>query len=304
MGNEAGHLVSMKGAVDMHFHSAPCLFPRLATDRQVADAATRMGFGGLQFKCHHESTVSRALALQRDYPDLRLFGGIVLNSYVGGINPKAVEAALSLGAKTVWLPTMDSVHHAVIHGSTGRYDVQSAIGSDAKASGISVIKAGKIIPEAHTIFELIAEHKAVLGTSHQSYEELRVIVAEARRAGVTKISLTHPFYKTPGLTLVQVQEFVDLGAVAEFGYCTVSPMWAAASLKQVAEAIRALGPEHCILMSDGGQRHNPIPPECLRVFAQSLFELGIGESEIDVMIRQNPARFLGLDPDELLPRHS
>ena len=300
MGALPGHLVSTQGAIDMHFHSAPCLFQRLATDRQVAEAASRMGFGGVQFKCHHENTVSRALALQRDFPELHLFGGIVVNTYVGGINPKAVEAALLLGAKSVWLPTIDSVHHVLVHGGTGQYETQSAGGSTSKC-GISAVRDGMITAEAKTVFELIAEHGAILGTSHQSYDELSVIIPAARQIGVKKISLTHPFYVTPGLTLPQIQEFINMGAIAEFGYCTVSPMWASATLRQVAGAIKTLGAEHCILMSDGGQRHNPIPPEALRIFAQSLFELGVQEGDIDTMIRKNPARLLGLEPDEVRP---
>lgn len=297
MGIGPGELVDMRGAFDLHFHSAPCVFPRLATDRQVAEAAAGMGFGGLLFKCHHESTVSRAAALQESFPGMRLFGGIVLNRHVGGINPRAVEAALELGAKAVWLPTVDAAHHAVVHGKTGGYGVQSTSSHLDSSMGISAVSEGRITPEAQAVFELIARHNAYLGTSHTSYAELRVIIPAAFEQGIKKVSLTHPFYKTPGLTLEQVKEFVELGVVAEFGYCSVSPMWATATLRQVAEAIKALGPENCILMSDAGQRHNPIPPEALRVYAQSLFELGISQADIRTMICRNPARMLDLPPD-------
>jgi hypothetical protein len=301
MGNDAGYLINMRGAIDLHFHSAPCVFPRIANDREVAEAAVRMGFGGLQFKCHHESTVSRALALQRDFPQMRLFGGIVLNQYVGGINPQAVEAALRLGATSVWLPTVDAAYHVKVHGGAGRYDVQSAEGAKMEGVGISAVENGDVTVDARRVFELVAEYNAILGTSHQSYEELRVIIPAARKLGVKKISLTHPFYKTPGLSLEQVREFVELGAIAEFAYCSVSPMWATATVKRVAEAISSLGAENCVLVSDGGQRHNPIPPEGLRVYAQSLFESGIREEDIHTMIRVNPSRLLGLDPEGGLP---
>jgi len=255
-----------------------------------------MGFGGLLFKCHHESTVSRAAALQDAFPGMHLFGGIVLNRHVGGINPRAVEAALELGARAVWLPTVDAAHHAVVHGKTGGYGVQSTSSRLDSSMGISAVREGRITPETQAVFELIAKHNAYLGTSHTSYAELRVIIPAAFEQGIKKVSLTHPFYKTPGLTLEQIQEFVGMGATAEFGYCSVSPMWATATLGQVAEAIKTLGPENCVLMSDAGQRHNPIPPEALRIYAQSLFELGIGEEEIRTMICHNPARLLGLQP--------
>ena len=80
-------------------------------------------------------------------------------------------------------------------------------------------------------------------------------------AGCEKIMITHPFFKVPNLDLETLKQLVDQGAYAEFGYCTVSPMWGHAPLTKVVEAIRAVGPEHSILMSDAGQRHNPMPAE-------------------------------------------
>jgi len=62
------------------------------------------------------------------------------------------------------------------------------------------------------------------------------------------------------------------------------------------EAINALGPERCILMSDAGQRHNPMPAEALRVFAQSVYESGISEEGVERMIKTNPLDLLELPP--------
>jgi hypothetical protein len=64
----------------------------------------------------------------------------------------------------------------------------------------------------------------------------------------------------------------------------------------VVEAINALGPERCNLMSDAGQRHNPMPAEALRVFAQSVYESGISEEGVERMIKTNPLDLLELPP--------
>ena len=88
---------------------------------------------------------------------------------------------------------------------------------------------------------------------------------------------------------------VGQGADAEFAYNTLSPMWQHVGVGQIRAAVARLGAERCLLVSDGGQRHNPIPPEGLRIFAQSLFELGVTEDEIGVMVRANPRALLGLD---------
>ena len=108
--------------------------------------------------------------------------------------------------------------------------------------------------------------------------------------------ITHPFFKVPALDLDGLRALVDQGAYAEFGYCTVSPMWNHAPLTRVVEAINDLGPERCILMSDAGQRHNPMPAEALRVFAQSVYESGISEEGVERMIKTNPLDLLELPP--------
>ena len=62
------------------------------------------------------------------------------------------------------------------------------------------------------------------------------------------------------------------------------------------EAIKTLGPERCILMSDASQRHNPMPAEALRVFAQSVYESGISEEGVERMIKTTPLDLLELPP--------
>jgi hypothetical protein len=292
-----GPLVDVSGAVDLHCHPAPDLFPRLADDVDVAEHARAMGLRAVMIKSHYEPSASRAAHTQRIVPGIQVFGGIVLNHSVGGVNPAAAEAALQLGAREVWMPTVDARHHADVHGGTGSYDAQrSAAGSSRP--GISVVdQHGELTPETLEVLDLIAQHDAIMGTCHLSPGEIRTLVAEARRRGVQRITVTHPFFKVPNLSLEELRELTALGAYAEFGYCTISPMWAYANPKRVAEAVNAIGARHCLLVSDTGQRHNPMPAEALRVFAQSLFESGVSEEDVSTMIRSNPMELLDLPPD-------
>lgn len=288
-----GTLIDVSGAVDLHCHPFPDLFPRLADDVAVVQSAGDKGMRAVMIKCHHESSVSRAYLVQKQFPDLRVFGGIVLNYAVGGINPVAAEAALRLGGKEVWMPTVDAAHHAEVHGGTGAYDVQAS-GQSARA-GISVTDAdGNLRPETLEVLDLVGQHDAILGTCHLAPREITMLVEEARRRGVQKILVTHPFFKVPNLDLATLQHLVTLGAMPEFGYCTVSPMWNYATLRKVAEAIQAIGAERCVLVSDAGQRHNPMPAEALRLFAQGLFESGVPEGDVYTMIQKNPSELLGI----------
>src|SRR5258708_27557703 len=128
-----GPLVDVAGAVDLHCHPFPDLFPRLADDFDIVGAARGAGMKAILLKWHHENTVSRAYLVQRVIPGIRVFGGVVLNYYVGGINAAAVEAALRLGGKEVWMPTVDAGFHAQVHGGTGGYDAQAR--GPARAQG-------------------------------------------------------------------------------------------------------------------------------------------------------------------------
>jgi len=73
------------------------------------------------------------------------------------------------------------------------------------------------------------------------------------------------------------------------------PAWQCLSLQQMVASIRAIGPAHCILATDFGQLHHPMPPEGMRMFVQMLLEQGITSEDIRTMVVENPARLLGVD---------
>lgn len=277
----------------MHVHPYPCLIPRIATDREIVQGAEEAGLTAILLKCHHESTVSRASTLQEEFQSIKVFGGIVLNQYVGGINPSAVEAALRLGAKEIWMPTTDAHNHAQVFGSTGTYGLQST-GSASSKRGINVLDDASLTPETKEVLSLIAGYDAILGTGHLAKQEIFKLVKEAIEIGVKKILITHPYFKVPGFTLEELKELSLKHVIFEFGYCTVSPMWRYASIDKVYASIKELGTERCILVSDGGQRHNPMPHQGLQLFAQSLMEKGMLEEEIFTMIRTTPQALLSL----------
>jgi hypothetical protein len=291
-----GPLVDMAGAVDLHCHPFPDLFPRLADDFDIVRAARDAGMKAIVLKCHHENTVSRAYLVQRVFPDIRVYGGIVLNYYVGGVNPAAVEASLRLGGKEVWMPTVDAGYHAQVHGGTGGYDSQQ--GGRSSAEGIWVADAeGRLRPEIKEVLELVAQYGAILGTSHLSPKEIVALVREARNVGVEKIVITHPYFKVPNLDLDTLEEVARLGAMPEFGYCTVSPAWRYAPVEKIAASVERIGASRCLLVSDTGQRHNPLPSEALRVFAQTVFEKGVPIEAVTQMITENPSNLLDVDAD-------
>lgn len=287
--------VKLDGTVDLHVHSYPCVFQRRVDDRQAAQAASDAGMAAIVLKCHHESSVSRAYLLQSEFPNLKIFGGVVLNQFVGGINPAAAEVALRLGAKEVWMPTIDAAHHVDVHGARGGYDVQTSGSEFVWGEPVSALKDGKVTNEAMVVLELIAKHDAILGTAHLSLDEIRLLVKAAKDRSVKKILITHPFFRVPaGMSTDFLNEMVRLGAIAEFGYCTISPMWAYVNLKFTKEAMDEVGYDNCVVMSDAGQSHNPVPPEALWLYAQGLYETGVSSGDVDKLISKTPKALLGI----------
>jgi predicted metal-dependent TIM-barrel fold hydrolase len=63
----------------------------------------------------------------------------------------------------------------------------------------------------------------------------------------------------------------------------------------VAKQIRELGAEHFILASDFGVYTLPTPVEGLREFIACMLDLGISPDEIELLVKRNPAKLLGMD---------
>ncbi len=285
--------ISIEGACDLHIHSHPCLFPRIGDDRDIVVDAASKGIKAVLLKCHHESTVSRARELNREFEGIDVFGGIVLNYYVGGINPQAVEAALKLGAKEVWMPTIDADNHAKAHGGRGKYDVQDSNPSEVDADGITVFDSeGNISKNTKEVVNLVKEYNAILGTCHLAKKEVYELVKYAKEQKLEKVLITHPYFKIPNFTMEELKQLTDMGAYAEFGFCTVSPMWNYASVDKILNTINTIGVDRAVLMSDAGQIHNPMPSESLRVYCQCLHEKGMKEADVYKLIKDNPTKLL------------
>jgi hypothetical protein len=114
---------------------------------------------------------------------------------------------------------------------------------------------------------------------------------------VEKIVITHPYFRVPNLDLDTLEEVARMGAMPEFGYCTVSPAWQYAAPAKIVQSVERIGASRCLLVSDTGQRHNPLPSEALRIFAQTIFEKGVPMEKVTRMITDNPLQLLDVDHD-------
>jgi hypothetical protein len=213
-------------------------------------------------------------------------GGLVLNRYVGGVNPRAVEAALRLGARIVWMPTLDAACHRAAFGFGGGFAAQSS-GLETQDEGLSLLRDGRLITEAREVMALVKQHGAALATGHVSFEEIGALVAEAEAQGFRKLILTHPYDRAPGLTLAQVASLARPCVRIEFVFCSITPNWRFTDAATIAHCIRTLGPARFVISSDGGQAHNPMPADGYRQFVRVLHAEGVAAEDFRVMCRDN-----------------
>ena len=272
--------VSLAGAIDFHAHSGPDSRPRSVNDYEAARAAQAAGMRGLVLKNHFTTTAGRAALAMARVEGLEIFGGVVLNRAMGGLNIEAVRHMVwDTGGrgKVVWLPTFDAEYYLTREGSS--------------EPSVPVVVDGRPAPELEAIFALVAEHDLVLATGHSAPEEVLLLLPEMRRLGVQNILITHVFGQNP--TLEQMRGMADAGAVMEIDWLAV--LAGRRTIDEYVEAINAIGAEHFLMSSDLGQADNPLHADGLRAYVQALRGAGIAAADIDTMLAANPARLLGLD---------
>ena len=117
-------------------------------------------------------------------------------------------------------------------------------------------------------------------------------------SGVLKFVVTHPLDHEFFSEAFTKQDLIQLAKNGAFIECTFLAFQASEFRHDPAEMvdiIRAVGAEKCIMSTDLGQIWNPPPVEGLRIFIVTLLKYGITENEINLMIKINPARLLGLE---------
>ncbi|NHZ70448.1 MAG: hypothetical protein GWP18_02275 [Proteobacteria bacterium] len=270
--------IDLSGAIDLHAHVAPDLRPRKMDGLDLAREAAERGMRAILIKSHFSPTSEGAYYISQTISGVQLFGGLVLNEHIGGFNPKAVDTALRLGAREIWMPTDSATNHRRHEGLPG---------------GLSLTVEGKLRDEVHEILDLIADADVILGTGHLAVDEIQVLVRAAREAGIERILVTHPEHPVIDMTVPIQEELAEQGVM--FERCYVSVTMFDVPLERIAEEIRAVGTESTVLATDYGQPHNVSPPEGLAEFAGGLAALGFSQRELDEMLRHNPAVLLGLE---------
>jgi hypothetical protein len=288
----------VRGAIDMHIHSAPVDMPCLDA-LEIASQARQAGMRAIVLKHHSFPTAPLAHLVRQVVPGISVFGSICLEYDIGGLNPHAVEASAKLGgAKVVWMPTISAANSRdklkkMDHGP----------GPNLKGAGYSIMdENGALLADIEGILSLVKEFDMVLASGHMSPGETLALFKAARKAGIEKLVVTHPSNTEvvdQALSLEDLRQLVKMGAFIEHTAIITMPGPYNHNPTETAELIKAIGAQHCIMSTDLGPKLTPPPVEGMKIFISSLLGLGITPNEIELMVKVNPAKLLGLDSKKM-----
>lgn len=282
----------LKGVCDIHLHASPDSRERSVNEFSFAIDARQAGYRAVMFKSNDFSCHDRAYLIRQALPGFEVFGSLCMNRVHGErVNVFAAEKAVATTGglcRCIWMPTLDAAYQ---YRCMGR-----------KEKGIPVVDdAGRVLPEVVHVMEICAEADIIFATGHSSPEESIVLARKAREVGVGRFVVTHANSHWWIMTPDQIRECVDLGAYIE--YCYLPCLWGAGTqmpeyerqtAEKFAEFVR-IAPMRSFITTDLGQAVMPHPVEGMRQCIMGLFESGFTPSEIDRLVRLNPAYLIGLN---------
>ena len=286
----------LDGAVDLHTHSGPSPFPRKLNHVEASYDAAKIGLRAILIKSHHHNTVFDLLAMRdllKDAPT-PAYGGVALNSEVGGVNPSAVAVAIQMGGKAVWGPTVSAARHIEAHSHDDGFP---SAGGDLEEKEESIFDAaGNVSAETVRVTQLVAEADIMLTGGHLDVDSQKAFFATAKENGVKRLLLHHPDFII-GASDGDVEELLSYGAFVEHEMSMYHPGVPAPGwpISRLVSWIERIGPERTVIDSDLGQLANPYPVDGYIYVIQQLLDHGISEKDVRQMICHNTAYLLGLE---------
>ncbi|MBI2869360.1 MAG: hypothetical protein HYX96_06000 [Chloroflexi bacterium] len=284
----------LRGSIDMHVHHAPDVRKRRLNALQAAQQARDAGMRAVVLKNRQYPTAPLAELVSGLVPGVRVFGSLCLDYEAGGLNHHALETSARLGAKVVWLPTFSSAN--------SRARARQLFNMPLEGEGFSILDVkGRLVPEMDGLLALVRDCSLVLATGHISPAETFALAEAARVRGIGKLLITHPCETSvvdEPLTLADQKRLAGMGAFLEHTVEGLMPTSRRHDPEIVISAVKAVGPERCVISTDLGQEQNPPPVEGMRMFLSILLQRGFAPRDIELMCKVNPARLLDMPEEE------
>lgn len=282
----------LQGVCDIHLHAMPDSRERSVDEYGFMKDAMTAGYRAVMFKSNDFSCHDRAYLIRQALPGAECFGSFCMNRVHGDkVNVYAAQKAVETSGglcRCIWMPTLDAAYQ---YRHEGR-----------KETGIPVLDAdGKVLPEVVKVMEICAEADIIFATGHSSPEESLMLLRKAQEVGVKRVVVTHANSYIWTMTSDQIKRCIDLGAYIEYCYLpclwgegTKMPQYQRQSIEEFAAFVR-IDPARSFISTDLGQVVMPHPIEGMRDCIVKLQSVGVSQSDIDLLVRRNPAWLIGVD---------
>jgi Family of unknown function (DUF6282) len=295
---------ALVGSIEVHAHLNPDISGGGQAVRSLdvidnARMSKAVGARGFVYKTHMEmSSAQSAYLARKEVPGMEVYARYAMNLTSGGLNPAAVT--MFTQTKGGWGRIVEFTTRDINEPQTENrpwiMPWDDLFPNFPRK--IDIVRNGQVTQDAKDIITLVGRLKTiesnghvVMATGHTNADTAIALIREARKQGVD-IMWTHP---GDNISDDLKKEASGLGAYVEVmadinqaGDNHVEKADYAAQLGHV------WGVERSMIGSDCGQMNNPFPTDCLANLARALRARGYTESELDMMYKQNPVKFLQL----------
>lgn len=282
------------GAIDLHRHGYPEITGEFRTPESDVDDITQCrdaGMAAVVLKSHTWPTMGRAMLLEQLVPGMRVISSVTLNPISGGMRPEVVSLAAAHGAGVVYLPTAGA-HNDIHRGGISRTLEDEVPLYDAHAhEGTRVTDAdGRLTTLFHNCLDVIDAHDLMVYSGHVSPEEVIAIAQSGRLAD--RFVFSHPDSHSIGAGDDAIVEVARLGGFIEICALGTYPGIGRITPAGLARIIRLVGAERCVMTTDYFFDWCPPSSRMLADLATALAAEGITRTELDLMVRANPAHLV------------
>lgn len=312
------------GAIDSHVHAGPVLSsnPGHLDPIQVAQEAAAAGMRSIVYYDVFGWASGTAWMVNRHVSGIHTYGGYLMNSCHGGMNPRSVNTALHLeeGCRFISFGSHCTRYSAerestLIDGKLVPFkDAFPRFAEKELPYATYIPVEGSISEELDEILTMIAAHPQVyLNTGHVSVAEAFRLLDLAKEYGIKKVLIAHPvrgkmtieeqklaaskgaflegclvdwlYPDVPRTHYYVEKEYMDMSA--ELGRHSNVMKW--------MRTIQEVGVEHFVLGTDYGIRASSTPVQAMRTMVSTLLDFGFAPDDIYRMIAINPAVMIGMD---------
>ena len=316
------------GAIDSHVHACPVLKsnPGIFDPIEAALDARSAGMRAIVFYDVFGWASGTSWIVNRHVPGIQAFGGYLMNSCHGGMNPRAVKTALELGDGCRFISFgSHCTYHSASQESTlvdGKavpfWQVYPKFRDEELSRAVRIDLEDPISPALDEILQMVAARPEVyLNSGDVSPQEVMRLLELVKRYGIRKFLISHG--ARSGLSVEQRKYAASQGAFLEAcamdfawtdvphshyyvereyrdmgGMVSQSPAYRSRPSHWM-DVIREVGYSHFVLGTDFGIRALSTPVQGMRTVIANLLDYEFTPKEIRRMTAENPARLIGLE---------